>query len=65
MTTITRLTVAAQGRAAQLHQRAKDESEEGDVTQTVILIAGFALLAGVVVAAITALVNGKLGTISL
>ena len=42
-----------------------DNETRASVIETVIIAAGFAALAIAVMAAITALVNGKVGTISL
>ncbi|HWL41769.1 MAG TPA: hypothetical protein VNQ73_02410 [Ilumatobacter sp.] len=50
---------------AEAHERAAEEAERGEVAEKVIIVAGFALLAIAVVAAITLLVNGKLAGISL
>jgi len=45
--------------------RRLDDEAGASVIETVIIAAGFAALALAVMAAITALVNGKVGTISL
>lgn len=46
-------------------RRRLDNETGASVIETVIIAAGFAALAIAVMAAITALVNGKVGTISL
>lgn len=60
MTQIHRLVVAVQGRVDELRTRAETEAEQGELIEKVIIVGGMAALAIIVVAAITALVNGKL-----
>ena len=60
MTQIHRLVVAVQGRVDELRTRAEAEAEQGELIEKVIIVGGMAALAIIVVAAITALVNGKL-----
>ena len=61
---ITPLTTWLRHRIALARQRV-DEQSGAAVIETVIIAAGFAALALAVMAAITALVNGKVGGISL
>lgn len=57
-------TVWLRHRLAAAHRRLDDETG-ASVIETVIIAAGFAALALAVMATITALVNGKVGGISL
>ena len=65
MNTINRMIVAANGRIADLRDRAEAESEQGDVIEKVIIVAAVAVMAIAAMAAIKALVDIKIGSIQL
>lgn len=65
MSTLTVLAAWFQAQYAEARSRAAAESERGDVVEKVVIVAGFAVLAALAIAFITALVQGKLNGISL
>lgn len=65
MNHIIRIFVTLNGRIAELRTRAEVESERGDIVEKVIIVAGVALITIAAVAAIKALVDGKIANINL
>ncbi|MGE0139369.1 MAG: hypothetical protein AB7R77_16255 [Ilumatobacteraceae bacterium] len=61
---MTKLIARLQTAWLEASERATAEAESGEVAEKVIIVAGFTLIALAIVAAITALVNGKLAGIS-
>jgi hypothetical protein len=69
MTTLTaythQLASRVQHRVEIARQRARDESEQGEIIDKVIIVAATAAIAIAAMAAIAAAVNGKLGSLHL
>jgi hypothetical protein len=60
-----RLSARAQQRVDLAHQRARDESEQGEIVEKVIIVAAAAGIAIAAMAAIALAVTGKLGNLNL
>jgi hypothetical protein len=69
MTTLTSFTqnlaARAQHRVAIARQRARDEGEQGEIVEKVIIVAAAAAIAIAAMAAIALAVTGKLGSLRL